>query len=466
MPPPNRLIVPPSSDISTGAPTGAAQDADDTLHSTAYDLTGMKKFHRLDRREIQVRLGLLGIMALAVGVWLEQPVFLIHFAIYFVANLAVAWIMRHAPFETSRAGFMTYGLVASLPMSLIVLSTLTLWASDEPFLQVLAMMLLCSNLFNMLTVRAVAPILINWDVLWAMLGVICLVAMEAMTHGLSMRVLVFALCCAGMMLYFVNCAGVIVRFRRRLDAARLSEQERSKMEAIGRLTGGVSHDFNNLLTVILGSIELSRLTKEDAEREALLAEAEHAGRRAARLTAQLLSFSRQSVLTPRDVDIANEMRKLRSFLLRILPPSIWVEVVPPPEGLGNVRLDPGKLETVLVNLALNARDAMPDGGTLELSARDIGIQRSEQVEGLHLAPGQYVVMQMRDTGEGIAPATLPLVTEPFFTTKTVGEGSGLGLSMVKGFAEQSGGALEIKSRLGEGTIVRLYIPVVEQSAST
>ncbi len=232
-----------------------------------------------------------------------------------------------------------------------------------------------------------------------------------------------------------------------------------KMEAIGRLTGGVAHDFNNLLMAIGGSLELLRKRMPQDERLLRLVDNAMQGtQRGALLTQRMLAFARRQELTPEPVDVANLMAGMVDLLARSLGPSVEIETRMP-EGLSRILVDANQLELAVLNLAVNAKDAMPGGGRLTISARE-----AEGDASLSLAPGRYVLLSVADTGEGMDPATLEHATEPFFTTKGVGKGTGLGLAMVSGLAEQSGGTMVIESHEGVGTSVTLWIPVSGQPA--
>ena len=241
-----------------------------------------------------------------------------------------------------------------------------------------------------------------------------------------------------------------------LEEAREALFHSQKMEALGRLTGGIAHDFNNLLTAILGSLELLRQRLSDApadETTRLLDNAVQAGERGAWLTRRMLAFARHQDLELRPVDVAALVRSMTDLLQRSLGPAVAIQTRFP-LGLPKVQADPNQLELALLNLAMNARDAMPDGGPVILSARE-----EKLVPGGALTAGRYVCLAVTDTGMGMDETTLARATEPFFTTKGPGKGTGLGLSMVHGMAEQSGGRLAIRSRKGAGTTAELWLRV-------
>lgn len=250
--------------------------------------------------------------------------------------------------------------------------------------------------------------------------------------------------------------------RERVEAA-LHQMQR--LEAVGQLTAGVAHDFNNLLTVILASASfLSRdLEKGQFDKfRSRLQSIQEAGERGAKLTGQLLSFSRRQRLEPLPVNLNDTLLGMFELLQRSLGGSIWVET-DTAEALWHAMVDPTQTEMIILNLAINARDAMPNGGTLNLQTRNETVvqppQRPEEPE-----PGRYVVLSITDSGTGMSEAVLAKAFEPFFTTKEVGKGSGLGLAQVFGFAKQSGGGVSIQTETGKGTTVRVYLPAIRDVA--
>ncbi|MEQ8516627.1 MAG: ATP-binding protein [Chromatocurvus sp.] len=244
--------------------------------------------------------------------------------------------------------------------------------------------------------------------------------------------------------------------------ARLRQSQ--KMEAVGQLTGGVAHDFNNLLTVILGNAELLAEALEESPDLANFAELiAKAADRGSQLTSRLLSFSRQQPLDPKPVQVNELITGMRDMLSRVLGEHINVELrcdwdVP------NALVDPGQLEDAILNLSLNARDAMPGGGYLVLETR-VAEVAEDVASGDGPKPGRYVVLSVADTGSGMDAQTLSRAFEPFFSTKDVGKGSGLGLSMIFGFISQTGGHVQLSSEVGVGTRVSLYLPCESESAT-
>jgi len=228
------------------------------------------------------------------------------------------------------------------------------------------------------------------------------------------------------------------------------------MEALGQLTGGIAHDFNNLLTAVIGNLELAqKRTGSDPHTAGLLGAALSASERGATLIKDLLTFARRQSLHPRAVDVCAVVDDAEKILKQTIGPDIRLLISAEP-GLRPAWVDPNQLALAILNLALNARDAMPNGGRLQIACEN---RRAEPGNSPpELAIGDYVIVSVSDTGTGMSEATLAHAFEPFFTTKEAGRGSGLGLSMVQGFVAQSGGAVQIVSTLGEGTNVTLWLP--------
>lgn len=257
--------------------------------------------------------------------------------------------------------------------------------------------------------------------------------------------------------------GLAVYFRditeQRDLEARL--QQAQKLEAVGQLTGGIAHDFNNILTVILGNAEMLADMLEPGQTQQMAAMAVSAAERGADLTNRLLAFARRQALEPKVVDMNQLIAGMDALLRHVLNEDIETEVARA-AGLSLVEIDPGQLETAILNLAINARDAMPHGGRLTLETARTRLDADYARANPDVTPGDYVLLSVSDTGCGMGQQVLQRAFEPFFTTKDVGKGSGLGLSMVYGFVRQSGGHAKIYSEPGEGTSVKLYFPASSQ----
>ena len=266
----------------------------------------------------------------------------------------------------------------------------------------------------------------------------------------------------GRLTHFVGVQTDISAFKNMEQQLRQSQ----KMEAIGHLAGGVAHDFNNLLTVINGCCELLRADGPLPQTiGGLVDEIHKAGERAATLTRQLLAFSRKTVLQPRVLSINDLVTDCERLLGRLIREDIrFATSLAPATGL--VRVDPGQMEQVLMNLVVNARDAMPLGGRLTIETYDVSFAPGQSRPHAELAAGRYVMVAVADTGCGMDKVTLGRMFEPFFTTKPVGKGTGLGLAMVYGIVKASGGHVTVTSELGRGTTFKLYIPVVDEAVRT
>jgi PAS domain S-box-containing protein len=257
----------------------------------------------------------------------------------------------------------------------------------------------------------------------------------------------------GKLLYF---------FASQIDVTRRRESDRQllqtqKMEAVGQLTAGLAHDFNNLLQVVNGNLELAAARAEDERMLRYIKNARNAAERGAKLTGQLLAFARKTRLDPRPVDINAAINGFGDVLESSLGKQVELQLTLR-RGLPLAVLDPEQFEMAVLNIAINARDAMPNGGLIEVVTRKLELDGNAAARGL--TPGSYVVVEVRDEGEGMPAHIIERATEPFFTTKPTGKGTGLGLAMAFGFVQQSRGRLEIDSKQGEGTTIRLLFPAV------
>lgn len=254
--------------------------------------------------------------------------------------------------------------------------------------------------------------------------------------------------------------------RQAEEALRESEKrllQAQKMEAVGRLAGGVAHDFNNLLTVITGATNLLLRTEANDSAREELHYIHKAAEKATSLTRQLLAFGRRQIMQPRILDLNESVRTMERMLRRVIGENIDL-VTRLGAEVGPVRVDPGQLEQIIVNLALNARDAMPTGGRLTIETEAVAYEEAISLgQGLEELPaGRYAVLRVADTGQGMDGETLARLFEPFFTTKTQGNGTGLGLATVYGIVQQSGGQIQVRSRLGEGSTFSIFLPEVRE----
>ena len=268
-------------------------------------------------------------------------------------------------------------------------------------------------------------------------------------------------------------AGELVKTRGfltdRTGQKDLEEQLRQaqRLEAVGQLAGGIAHDFNNLLTVIIGCADLLKVDNVSpvVDGHDPLEELMKAAKRAASLTQQLLAFSRRQVLQPRLLQLNDSLRAVHSMLRRLIPPRVVLMLDLDPR-IERVQVDPGQLDQVVVNLAVNSVDAMPEAGTITVTTASVELTPADVEQYPYVVPGRYVALTVTDTGAGMDEATCARVFEPFFTTKPVGKGTGLGLSTVYGIVKQSGGYVWITSTPGVGTAVKICLPAVVETAAT
>jgi signal transduction histidine kinase len=250
--------------------------------------------------------------------------------------------------------------------------------------------------------------------------------------------------------------------QRLVDEAQQQLAASQKMEAIGQLSGGIAHDFNNLMMIVLGNLEsgqrhLRKLSSPNPNLERAINNALRGAQRASALTSRLLAFSRRQPLDPKPLDVNKFLAGAADFLQRSLGETIDIEAIGA-AGSWQIEADPNHLETALVNLAVNARDAMAGGGKVTIEATNIFADEGYCRSNPELSPGQYVLICVSDNGSGMPPDVLSRAFEPFFTTKEIGQGTGLGLSQVYGFVKQSGGHVKIYSEVGQGTTVKIYMP--------
>jgi signal transduction histidine kinase len=281
---------------------------------------------------------------------------------------------------------------------------------------------------------------------------------------LATRELAIGVTLGALLILALGLLGAMVdRWLRQRGELAERRQQSQKLEAIGQLAGGIAHDFNNLLTAILGNAAfVLASTPPDDPRHADVREIERAATRAAELTHQLLAFGRKQVLRPTSLDLNSTLSQTMRMLTRLVGEHIDIAVVPDPI-LWEVEADPAQLEQVIVNLVVNARDAMPDGGKLTIETQNVTLQPGSTSQHIGAPAGDYVMIAFTDTGVGMDPATQDRIFEPFFTTKALGKGTGLGLATVYGIVRQSGGSISVYSEPNRGTTFKVYLPRVPES---
>jgi len=284
-------------------------------------------------------------------------------------------------------------------------------------------------------------------------------AMAQVSHNLVERTKALADLTDSLEIQVVERTAELVAEMQRREESEAKLHQLQRIEAIGKLTGGIAHDFNNMLAIIISSLELMRrrLTRGDTDVDRLIDNAMKGAESAANLTQRLLAFSRQQTLDPQAVDPNELVAGMSEILHRTIPETIEIKTVLA-DGLWRTFIDRSGLENSIVNLAVNARDAMPDGGKLTIETANTHLDEAYAANHADVTAGQYVMLALSDTGIGMSEATKARVFEPFFTTKDIGHGTGLGLSQVHGFIKQSGGHIMIYSEIGQGTTVKLYLP--------
>src|SRR6056297_175503 len=411
--------------------------------------------------ELAVRFVVIVLSGLGLYAYLGWWIGPIWSAIYLLTQALAYFVMSHRgqrfasaqwPLALS-AYMMTTSVFVTLPAFLIT--------TDDPVLVFCAVMALVALCVFTLWRETPPGSLLYFDI-----GIGWFTGALAMVHALpfadgAMAVLVMCLTCGAAVGYYSMAMITTRAARQTLKEAAQRSAEAQKMEAVGRLAGGISHDFNNLLTVLQGNLELYQEIPDPEERHMLVVEAHAAAIRASGLVSQLLSFSRRAPLTPDDAQVEDVLAELASMSSRLLPATITVETGPPAVRM-MVRADLNRLNAALLNLVINARDAMEGHGTLRLSAHAVDRARDPNLPP-ELSGRAFVRFDVADSGPGMSDDLIAKAVEPFFTTKPVGAGSGLGLPSAKGFAEQSGGALLVRSAPGD-TVVSIYLPLTGSGA--
>jgi two-component system, cell cycle sensor histidine kinase and response regulator CckA len=420
-----------------------------TAATTGYDLAAFTRATTLSNAEVVARFGVIFGGAIGCGLGLGLWVMVFWALSYAVCiYLYGRMLMAMPPGPVSPANIRRIIIAEAISMIHWPLLFGALWLQETAVTWVLNALILAATMTNAMSARS-EDLILRWADRGLAISLLTLSVVLFARQGFGVeQTLVMAGVCLLMYIWLHVSVRDVSRMRLRLTQVEHAALDQQRIEAIGRLTGGVAHDFNNILTVIGGNLDLMREVGDDREKAALLAEARAATGRAAAVTAQLLAYSRQSVLSPAPVDLAACARRVEAFLTRLLPVNVRL-VTQIGSDLPVLDIDATRLESALINLILNARDAMPDGGIVTLTVQQV-------VDG---GGQRRVVLAVADTGTGIDPAILARVAEPYFTTKGPGKGSGLGLSMAKGFAEQSGGRMAIRSVIGSGTVVELSFPV-------
>lgn len=410
-----------------------------------------------DRMEFAARIILAGVGALIHHNFTGTHIALIWFTGFVLTHALLLVTLRTrpqvcGPRDTRLAGLMTLLMLASflwLPASMIVSDDIALRISGTAGTGALLVFLIYrSDRMKWMVMGEIA--VISFAV-----GFVVFAKLPDVTDRGAQLVMAFA----GITLITYFARTTLENSRRVIEAeaASLRSVQAQKMEAVGQLAGGVAHDFNNILTAVTGNLELYQVIDDPEERDQFVREAHQAAQRAAALVGQLLAYSRKSTLSVAEHGVGLIFDQVGTLSRRLLPSSISLSFEDPCPRM-RIRVDQNQLITAMINLIVNARDAMGGTGALIVSARGLDLaEPTPMLDGKMLSSGRYVCLTVKDDGPGIPTEILRRVTEPFFTTKAIGEGSGLGLSMVEGFARQSGGGMMIDTG-AKGTQVHLYLP--------
>ena len=407
--------------------------------------------------EVVARLGLIAIAGGVLHVYAEYPLALPWVAAVLLLHVAFACFLRwRLPKARVVDTYIATAIWTAMVAAFLSVPLMLLLQDDVAMLFASAAGILCAFMFMIWRADGLIPMLVAQIAMGAVVCTVTLLHYLSEASGPAVRaVLIFST--LAVFLYFtqVIITAHVVR-KARLGAAERSAQAR-KMEAVGQLAGGVAHDFNNILTAIQGNLELYSALSTEAEKAEVIENAHEAALRAAGLVQHLLAYARSAPMRPGLHPVAGIFAKVEQLSRRLIPTSVALEFDPGPEGQ-EVSVDDTQMITALINLIVNARDAMPQGGTIALSARPLPVQRALQCDdGASLPRGDYLAVEVANTGPGIPADLRDKVFEPFFTTKPVGEGSGLGLSMVSGFVRQSGGGTLLQTG-PEGTRIGLILP--------
>lgn len=424
-----------------------------------YDMSEIKALESIRNGEVSRRVVVLGLAALAVTVIYDTRLFLGWFVAYLGYVALFQYALMRTPDRANAGQFaviLGFGVIDAVIYSAVVVLA---WMQEPVVFKYVGLVAIHAAMMNCVSQRATEPLLAVTNA--TVLGIVCLTLpfLDLYLYGNRENYIVLMIILYTSATYFAISLNQSIQAHRMRKLSVMREADRIKLESLGQLTGGVAHDFNNLLTVILGNMDLRRELENEEDREELLTEVEVAARKAAQLTNQLLVYSRRSALEPELTGLEPPLRRAESLLTRLLPASVRLAIDLPP-GLPQIEVDVGKFEIVVVNLVLNGRDAMPSGGVIRISARiSTPEDRRRSGQEVELEDRAYLALTVVDQGMGIPKDMLARVLEPYFTTKAVGKGSGLGLPMALGFAEQSGGALSIDSVEGQGTDVTLWFPI-------
>ena len=424
-----------------------------------YDTRAIKRVDALFQNTTYVRTATLLLVCAALLRVHYMPMLLVLVALHIGGIVWQAVLVRQLPLQIGPWGLAVVAASTLVVGAPFMLGTLYLWGHPDTVVRFAGVFALCLAMIDTVCARRGDPVLFICDNLWIALVCLMFPVVSVMTGRSTEEAVLIGFVAMISFGFYVFGATEVMQTREALDAAQQDHADRAKTEALGRLTGGVAHDFNNLLTVISGNLELARHAPGRCERDALLDDAATAAAKAAQVTGRLLAYSRRATLHPGPVDLVESLSELAMLLTRLLPAGIRFGTAVCPD-LPLLVADKGQFDMVLMNLAINARDALHGNGRIcarvmrERVTLPVYVTSSQAV----LPKGDYIRIEIEDNGSGMTDDVAARVFEPYFTTKEMGRGTGMGLAMARGFAEQSGGLLMLKSAPGVGTIATLLLP--------
>ncbi|WP_168770522.1 ATP-binding protein [Flavimaricola marinus] len=421
------------------------------------------RFESLQRREVIARIAGLGIPALLIWVLLSKPAPFMALIVYCTTLLITR--RKLAQLKQTWSDRIYRHVILGQTLLSVLVSAVILWflVQHEQVLMLSGAALMVGKLIHGMTATPRGSQLQRINNLLNTLTLIAIGLLQLDAEAPLVQNGMILTITIALVSYFHATALDAMSDRDKMRGVLKAGLSAKGHDAVGRLAGGFAHDFNNLLTTLLGNLDLYSNARSKTEEKAAIAAARQAAERGAQLVAQLLSVSGKARMQPDHLDLGEYLADLRLVTARLFGPEVAFHYEVQPD-LPPVIADRNQLNAALIQLLINARDAMPNGGLVMLDAAIAKQPRRPSMLETGPPSGNFVRLDIYDEGTGIAAADLPRVTEPFFTTRKFGEATGLGLSVAKGFAEQSGGSLDIQSEIGKGTRVRLYLPAAEQSA--
>ncbi len=442
--------LPPASETGTDVPPSFAPGLT-RPGSGLYDLSGVKAVDSFEHPELKLRLLLMAIGTGALA-WAFSLVWIIAwFALYAAAHLSYIRYVARQPVVVPEKQARRVAMFLLVDGALFTALGIYFWTMPEPVFRLLSLLMVIGAMIDVLSNRSRDTLMVWVGMVVNVVSLTARIGWLWWADGASVETFTVSIFLGLVCVYFINAVQSVQRGNRDLADRQLQLMEQEKQRSIDRLAGGFAHDFNNLLTAVMGNLELQRQVHSDVERDELITEAHKAALRGAELTEWLLAFSHKARLKPRLVSPGALLSEVDAAVTPELTAGNRLEIIAE-DGLPDLEVDPEKMCLVLAGLALNADDALEEPGPIRLEAHHS-----------HGRDGLDVTFAVTDRGCGIPERMIPMVFEPYFTTKPKGTAHGLGLSMAKGIVEQCGGEIEITSTEGRGTTVRVHLPAALQS---